>query len=289
MAPRATWKGRIRLGEVGIPVALYAAATTSKRISFHILNRNTGHRVHREYIDEETGKPVEREHQVKGYEIGPDEYIVLHPDEIAEAVPEGDKTLRIEAFIPCPEVEAVYFDKPYFVAPADETFSDSFAVLREGMRKKKVAALARAVLFRRVRTVMLRVQGLGLIAHTLNFDYEVRSSAGVFAEIPTMKIEDEMLDLARHIIKTKSGKFDPREFDDRYDQAVAELVKAKIEGRKIPAPKPPKETKVTSLMDALRESAKMSGKTKPPAPSKRKAAGSPASRKSAAARQRKAG
>jgi DNA end-binding protein Ku len=289
MAPRATWKGSIRVGEVMIPVALYAAATTSKRISFHILNRNTGHRVHREYIDEETGKPVEREHQVKGYEIGPDEYVVLKPDEIAEAVPEGDKTLRIEAFIPCPEVEAVYFDKPYFVAPADETFSDSFAVLREGMRKKKVAALARAVLFRRVRTVMLRVQGLGLIAHTLNFDYEVRSSTEVFGDLPAMKIEDEMLDLARHIIKTKSGKFDPREFDDRYDQAVAELVKAKIEGRKIPKPKPPKETKVTSLMDALRESAKVSGKSKPPAPSKRKAAGSPRSRKSAAARQRKAG
>jgi len=283
------WKGSIRVGEVMIPVALYAAATTTKRISFHIINRNTGHRVHREYIDEETGKPVEREHQVKGYEIAPDEYIVLQPDEIAEAVPEGDKTLKIEAFIPCPEVEAVYFDKPYFVAPADETFSDSFAVLREGMRKKKVAALARAVLFRRVRTVMLRVQGLGLIAHTLNFDYEVRSSTEVFGDLPAMKIEDEMLDLARHIIKTKSGKFDPREFDDRYDQAVAELVKAKIEGRKIPKPKPPKETKVTSLMDALRESAKVSGKSKPPAPSKRKAAASPRSNKPAAARQRKAG
>jgi DNA end-binding protein Ku len=134
---------------------------------------------------------------------------------------------------------------------------------------------------------MLRVQGLGLIAHTVNFDYEVRSSTEVFGDLPAMKIEDEMLDLARHIIKTKSGKFDLREFGNRYDKAVAELVR--IEGRKIPAPKPPKDTKVTSLVDALRESAKMSGKTKPPAPSKKKAAASPGSGKSAAARQRKAG
>ena len=256
MAARATWKGTIKLAELAFPVALYAAATTSKRISFHILNRKTGNRVHREYIDEETEKPVEREQQVKGYETGKDQYIILDPEEIAEAVPDSDKTLQIEAFIACREVDTVYFDKPYFIAPADETFSESFAVVREGMRKKKVAALARAVLFRRVRTVMLRAQGPGLVAHTLNFDYEVRSAAEVFDDLPDVEIEGEMLDLARHIIDTKMGKFDPRDFDDRYDTAVAELVKAKIEGREIKAPKPPKETKVTSLMDALRESAK---------------------------------
>ncbi len=185
-------------------------------------------------------------------------------------------------------MEAVYFDKPYFIAPSDETFSDPFAVMREGMRKKNVAALARAVLFRRVRTVLLRAQGCGLVAHTLNFDYEVRSGAEVFDDLPDPKIEGEMLDLAKHIIDTKKGKFHPSEFDDRYDTAVAELVKAKIEGREIKAPKPPKETKVTSLMDALRESAKAPAKTKPRAPSKKKASSS--SRKAAEpAKRRKAG
>ena len=289
MATRATWKGTIKLAELAFPIALYAAATTSKRISFHILNRETGNRVRREYIDEETGKPVEKEHQVKGYETGKDQYIILDPEEIAEAVPESDKTLEIEAFVPCSAVETVYFDKPYFIAPADETFSDSFAVVREGMRKKNVAALARTVLFRRVRTVMLRAQGLGLVAHTLNFDYEVRSSEEVFDDLPDFEIEGEMLDLAKHIIETKSGEFDPRDFDDRYDKAVAELVKAKIEGRKIKPPKPPEETKVASLMDALRESAKASGKTKPASPSRKKASSGSRSKKTQPSQRRKSG
>jgi DNA end-binding protein Ku len=287
MAARSIWKGHIKLAELAFPVALYAAATTSKRISFHILNRKTGNRVHREYVDEETEKPVEKEQQVKGYETGKDEYIILDSGEIAQAVPDSDKTLKIEAFIPCREVESVYFDKPYFIAPTSETFSDSFAVVREGMRKKKVAALARAVLFRRVRTVMLRAQGPGLVAHTLNFDYEVRSGSEVFADLPELKIEGEMLDLAKHIIDTKKGKFHPSDFDDRYDKAVAELVKAKIEGREIKAPKPPKKTKVTNLLDALRESAKASGKKKPPAPSKKKA--SSTEKTAEPARRRKAG
>lgn len=289
MAVRATWKGTIRLAELAFPVALYAAATTSKRISFHILNRATGNRVRREYVDEETETPVEKEDQVKGYETGKDQYIIFQPEEIAEAVPQSDKTLTIEAFIPCPEVETVYFDKPYFIAPSDESFSDSFAVVREGMRKTKVAALARAVLFRRVRTVMLRAQGQGLVAHTLNFDYEVRSAAAAFEDLPEIEIEGEMLDLARHIIGTKLATFDPREFDDRYDAAVAELVKAKIEGREIEVPKAPEETKVTSLMDALRESAKASGKTEPPAPSRKKAASGSRKKAEPAPRRKKAG
>ena len=262
MAPRAAWKGTLKLAELAFPVSLYAAATTSGRVSFHILNRDTGNRVHREYFNEETGAAVDGDHQLKGYETATDRYVVLDPDEIAQTVPDSDKTLTIEAFIPCADVHTVYFDKPYFIAPGDAAFADSFAVIREGMRRKKVVALARAVLFRRVRTVMLRAKGLGLVAHTLNFDYQVRSADEAFEALPDIDIDPEMLDLAKHIIQTKSGSFDPRDFDDRYDAAVAELVKAKIAGRKIKAPKPPKETKVTSLLDALRQSAKASAKAK---------------------------
>lgn len=285
MAARATWKGTIKLAELAFPISLYAAATTSRRISFHILNRETGNRVQREYVDEETGEPVDKDQQVKGYETGKDQYLILDPEEIAEAVPDSDKTLKIEAFIPCSAVRTTYFDKPYFIAPGDENFADSFAVLREGMRKKKVAALARTVIFRRVRTLMLRAQGLGLVAHTLSFDYEVRPAEEVFDDLPDFEIEGEMLDLAKHIIDTKSGEFDPRDFDDRYDKAVAELVKAKIEGREIKAPERPKETKVTSLMDALRESAQASGKTKPSSPSRKKAS----AKKASGSSQRKTG
>lgn len=287
MSPRATWNGTVRLGELAFPVSLYAAATTSKRVSFHILNRETGNRVRREYIDEETEETVEKDQQVKGYETSKDQYVILDPEEIAEAVPDSDKTLTIEAFIPCSAIETVYFDKPYFIAPSDEAFADSFALVREGMRKKKVAALARAVLFRRVRTVMLRAQGMGLVAHTLNFDYEVRSAEDAFEDLPDPKVEGEMLDLAKHIIQTKSGTFDPRDFDDRYDNAVAELVRAKIEGRKIEAPKPPEETKVTSLLEALRESAKATGRARTPAPPRKR--GSAASKPDPSKSRKKAG
>ncbi len=260
--PRATWKGHIKLAELTFPIALYAGATTSERVSFHILNRKTGHRVHRQYIDEETEKPVEKDDQVKGYEVDDHSYIILEPEEVAEAVPENDKTLRIEAFIDCPQVDTVYFDKPYFIAPTNSVANESFNLLCEGMRKKKVAALARSVLFRRVRTVMLRPQGNGLVGHTLNFDYEVRAAEEVFEGLPDIKIEGEMMELAKHIIGTMKGEFHPRDFDDRYDQALAELIKAKMEGREIRAPEQPKQAKVTSLLDALRKSAGADANTK---------------------------
>lgn len=260
VAPRATWKGYVKVSELAFPVSLYAGATTSKRVSFHILNRKTGNRVSRQYIDEDTGKPVERDQQVKGYETGEGAYVVLQPEEVAEVVPESDKTIRIEAFIPYADIDTVYFDKPYYLAPADGVLGESFAVFRAGMERQKVAALGRAVLFRRVRTLLLHPQGPGLAASTLNFDYEVRSAEEAFEDLPDLKIKGEMLDLARHIIDTKAGTFDPRAFDDRYDQALAELVKAKLEGREIKAPKRPKETKVVDLMDALRRSAQASRK-----------------------------
>ncbi|HLS19416.1 MAG TPA: Ku protein [Paracoccaceae bacterium] len=256
MAVRASWKGHISLAELSIPVALYAAATTSERISFHILNRETGNRVRRQYFDEETEKPVAREDQVKGYETADGKTVILDPEEIAATVPESDKTINIKTFIACNEVDTLYFDRPYIIAPSDEAASEAFAVLCEGMRQAHVAALGRAVLFRRVRTLLLRANGPGLAAHTLNFDYEVRSASDVFDDLPEIRIEGEMLELAKHIIATKEGNFDPAEFDDRYDQALTELVQAKIEGRKIKPPKRPEAPKVVSLMDALRESAK---------------------------------
>lgn len=275
MAARALWKGDLRLGELTCAIALYAAASTSSRIAFHIVNRKSGNRVRREYLDEETGKPVERDDQVKGYETSRDHYVVIEPDEIAAAVPDSDKTLTMEHFIDCDEVDTTYFDKPYFVRPADEDSEEAFAVIREGLRTGKVAALARAVLFRRVRTVLLRPRGCGMMANTLHFNYEVVPAAKAFDAIPDVNIEREMLSLARHIIASKSGKFDPSEFDDRYDAALAELVRAKAEGRELP--KPPKRQKgeVIDLMEALRESARAAKKgtaTKGAAASRRRKA-----------------
>lgn len=279
MAARAIWKGHLSVGALSCAVALFSAATTSERVSFHIVNRKTGNRVRREYVDEQTGKPVGRDDQVKGYETAKNSYVILEQEEIARAVPEGDKTLAVESFIPCGDVDTAYFDKPYFVKPADEAAEETFAVIREGMRKARVAALARTVIFRRVRSLLIRPRGCGLLADTVHFDYEVLPAEDVFASIPDIAIKGEMLDLAEHIIDTKRGSFDPSTFDDRYDAALAELVKAKAEGREIEKPRKQTEGKVVDLLQALRDSAAAAGKAKR---GRRKA---PA----AAARARKAG
>ncbi len=255
MAPRANWKGFLKLAELSCPVALYAAVSTSEHISFYTINRQTGHRVHRQFVDEETEEPVAAADQVKGYEVAQGQYVVLEPEEIAAAVPESDKILAIEAFIGCDQIDDVYFDRPYYLAPSDPVAEEAFVLLRDGMRAKKVAALARMILFRRVRTLLIRAYDRGLIATTLNFDYEVRSAAEAFADIPEIKIEGEMLDLAKHIIEAKHGSFDPRRFEDRYETALAALVQAKREGRPINMPKPAAAANVIDLMEALRQSA----------------------------------
>lgn len=255
MAPRANWKGFLKVGELACPVALYTAASTSDRIAFHTLNRATGNRVRRIYVDAESGEPVERDEQVKGYEVSKDDYVTLEADEVAGVVPESDKTLDVEHFLPQAEIDDVYFDKPYYLAPADKAAQEAYDLIVAGLTAKKAAALARTVLFRRLRTVLIRPGEGGLIATTLNFDYEVRSSKDAFDEIPKISIKGEMLDLAKHIIGTKKGSFDPTKFDDRYEAALAELVKAKAEGRKIEARKTQEPKKVIDLMEALRASA----------------------------------
>jgi len=257
---RAQWKGFIKLGEVSCGVALYTAASTSERITFNTINTATGNRVNRVFIDSDTEEPVPKEAQTKGFEIENGQYIIIDPGEVAATIPESNKTLEVESFIPCSDVDDVYFDKPYYLTP-DRMGTDAFAALRDGMRKSKVAAIARTVLFRRMRTVLIRPHGKGLIATTLNYDYEVRSSKKAFEDMPKIKIQGEMLDLAKHIIATKKGEFDPAAFDDRYEAALAELVKAKIEGKALPKRKKVEVSKPNDLLAALRESAGL-GKTK---------------------------
>ncbi|AHK47006.1 Ku78, Ku70 and Ku80 are 70kDa and 80kDa subunits of the Lupus Ku autoantigen (plasmid) [Ensifer adhaerens OV14] len=254
MVGRALWKGFLKFAEISCPVALHSAASTSERVSFNTLNRKTGNRVKREYVDIDTWKVVEREDQIKGYEIDDGRYVLFEPEELAAAVPPSDKTLRIQSYVPFGEIDDLYFDKPYYLLP-DRLGEETFVLIRDAMRESKVGALAQAVLFRRLRTVLIRAHGDGLVATTLNFDYQVRSAKDAFADIPKLKIEGEMLDLAKHIIKTKAGLFDPRTFDDRYDAALAELVKAKMEGRTVKVKKQPKVEPSTNLMEALRVSA----------------------------------
>ncbi len=261
-AHRAQWKGHIKIGEISCGVGLYTAASTSDRITFHTINKATGNRVRREFVDSETEETVERDEQVKGFDVGNGQYIMIDPEEVTAVIPDSDKMLEIEAFVPCSDIEDVYFDKPYYLAPTDDVSEDAFAGLRDALKEANVTAIARTVLFRRMRTVLIRAHGRGLIATTLNFDYEVRSSEEAFKDMPEIKVEGEMLDLAKHIIGTKKGDFDPAQFDDRYENALAELVKAKAEGKTLPKPKPVKVSKPNDLLKALRESAGM-GDAKP--------------------------
>jgi DNA end-binding protein Ku len=259
MAARAIWKGNLAIGELVCPVALHAAASTADRVAFHILNRSTGNRVHRVYADAETGKEVAREDQAKGYETDSGRSVVLEPEEIAAAVPESDKTLQVEAFVACGEVDTLFLDRPYFVTPAEESAETAFAVIRDGLSKAKMVAVARTVLFRRLRSVLIRPSGEGLVAHTLEFEHEVRDAGKAFRGVAAPEVDVEMIDLAEHIIKTKRGKFDPSKFEDRYDDALAELVKAKAAGKPLPKPKAPEATEPGDLLQALRESTKAHG------------------------------
>lgn len=263
MAPRAIWKGQLSIGAVSCGVALYAAATTVDRTHFHVVNATTGNRVRRVFVDEVTGKTVPRDQQEKGYEISKGSYVVLSAEEMAAAVPEADKSLEVKAFLTCAEVETVYFDKPYFMTPAEEADEEAFGVIREGLRKENVAALAQTVLFRRLRTVVIRARGCGLMANTLHFDYEVQPAAEAFKTVSSKRITGEMLTLAKHIIDTRRGSFDPSQFDDRYDAALAELVRIKAEGGTIKAPKRKSPEKIVDLMEALRASAGADKSAKP--------------------------
>jgi DNA end-binding protein Ku len=282
-AHRAQWKGHLKIGELSCAVGLYTAASTSERISFHMINESTGNRLKREFIDSETEEVVERDQQVKGFETGNGDYIMIDPDEVAAVVPDSDKMLEAEAFIPCGEIDDVYFDKPYYLVPVDEADQDTFTSIRDALSKTSATAIARTVLFRRMRTVLIRAHGKGIIATTLNYDYEVRSSKEAFKDVAKIKVEAEMLDLAKHIITTKKGDFDPAKFDDRYEDALAALVKAKAEGKTLPKPKPIKVSKPNDLLKALRESA---GMDKPSA-SKPKAANANSGKKATASKSTK--
>ncbi|MFG1375403.1 Ku protein [Xanthobacter autotrophicus] len=257
MAPRASWKGFLTIGAVSCGVALYAAASTSERISLHMVSRKSGRRLRRQFVDEETGRPVEPDDQVKGYEVAKGDYVTLEADEVAAVVPESDKTIAITAFVPCADIDTVYLDRPYFLAPVDKPSAEAFALIAAGMAAAKVAALGEAVLFRRVRKLLIRpdTEGGALIADTLSFDYEVRPSEEAFADIPDVDVTGEMLDLATHIIRSRAGAFDPAAFDDRYESALAELVRAKMEGKPLPKAAPRREEKVVDLLEALRASA----------------------------------
>jgi DNA end-binding protein Ku len=254
MAVRANWKGYLKLSLVSCAVALYPAASSSYRIRFNTLNRETGNRVKRQFVDAETGDPVESEDQVKGYQVGKGSYVVVEDEELEAIRLESTHTIDVESFVPRDEVDMRYLDAPYYIAPDDKVAQEAFAVIRDAMREKEMAGLARVVISRREHMILLEPLEKGLLGTTLRFPYEVRDEAPYFEDIPDVKLPAEMRELASHIVEKKSGHFDPSKFEDRYENAVIELVKSKQTGKPVELPKAPQPSNVINLMDALRKS-----------------------------------
>ena len=286
MAPRPNWKGYLKLSLVSCPVALYPATTTSERVSFRTLNRETGNRVRRQFVDEQTGDPVESDGQIKGYEVAKGEYIQVEDDEIKAVQLESNHTIDIERFVPRDEIDELYLDTPYYLAPTDRVGEEAFAVIRDAMRAEEMVGLARVVLFRRERIVMLAPRDKGIAATSLRYANEVHAASAYFDEIPDTELPKQMLDLAKHIIEKMSGKFEPDSFEDRYESALIELIRSKQKGMPVKAQPVHKQANVINLMDALKRSVE-GAKGDAERPAKKPAAKARAGR--AKAKTRKAG
>jgi DNA end-binding protein Ku len=280
MAPRAYWKGYLKLSLVSCPIALYPATSSSERVSFNRINKKTGNRLKQQQVDAETGEPVDKEDIGRGYEIGKGQYLPAEDDEIEKIRIESTHTIEIDSFVPRSEIDDRYPDSPYYVAPTDQVGQEAFAVIRDAIREKGLVALGRVVVSRREYVVMLEAFEKGLLATTLRYGYEVREPSAYFEDIPDLKLPAEMKQLAAHILDTKASHFDPSKFVDHYETAVVELLRAKQAGRMVEAPKEePTPQRVINLMDALRASIGAETKKKPAAASTKVRSGTAAKRK----------
>src|SRR3569833_2231686 len=220
MAPRPNWKGFLKLSLGSCSVALYPATATSQRVRFNIINRETGHRIRNEVVDAETGEPVAPEDRVKGYEVEKGQYILFDEDELDKVALESTHTIEIDDFVPMSDVDRIFLDESYYLVPQDDGAQEAVAVSREAMRKEDLAGLARCVVYRRERLLLLRPRGKGLLATTLRYKNEVRDEKNYFDDIPNIKVPADMLKLATQILETKKAKFDPMKFEDRYETAL---------------------------------------------------------------------
>ena len=275
MAPRSNWKGYLKLSLVSASIAIYPATSSSEKVRFNTLNRATGHRLKRQMVDAETNEVVDSEDQVKGYAVGKDQYVIVEDDELASIAIESTRTVDIERFVPKAGIDDRYRDTPYYLAPEDQVGQEAFAVIRDAMKKKQMVGIARVVMARRERIMMLEPFGKGLMGTTLLYPYEIRSEESVFEEIPELKLPDQMVGLAEEIIDRMTGEFEPEQFEDRYENAMIELIRSKQAGLPAKVEKAPaRDANVVNLMDALRRSveADQGAKRKAkPAPAKRAA------------------
>src|SRR5467141_551717 len=254
VAPRAYWKGYLKLSLVSCPVALFPASSEREKISFNQINKKTGNRIRYRKVDAETGDEVDSSDIIKGYQVGKGDYLVLDPEELEAIALESKRVIEIDEFVPRKEIDELYLSNPYYIVPDGEVGQQAFAVIREAIRKEGMVALGKVVFTSREHVMLLEPRGKGLVGVTLRFPYEVRKEEDYFDDVTDEKVPKDMLELATHIVETKKSHFQPEKFDDRYEEALKDLLDKKQHGKKIERPTERAPAKVINLMDALRRS-----------------------------------
>ena len=256
MAPRPAWKGYLKLSLVTCAVELSGATTQSEKVSFRTLYSQTGNAVRRQYMDSASGKPVNEKSEVRGYEVEKDEFLIIEDEEIEAVQIESSHTLSLDSFVEKADVDPVYIDKPYYLTPADKVSEEAFAVIRQALEDKKMAGLARIVLYQRERPCLIEPFGKGMLLTTLRYGDTVRQAEEAYDGIDKVKPDQDLLELAIRTIERKKGKFDPSTFEDRYEKAVLDLIKSrKKSGKKVAVRETEeKPSNVINLFDALKKS-----------------------------------
>jgi DNA end-binding protein Ku len=257
MAPRAYWKGSLKLSLVTCPVVLYPASTSVDKTRFHMINKETGNRLKQQMVDSETGDVVESDQKGRGYEVSKGRYVEIEREELEAVQVESNHTIDIESFVPREEIDKRYLNHPYYIAPDGKAAIEAFAVIRDAMKDKDRVALARIVLSNREHVMAIEPLGKGLLGTTLRYPYELRDEDEFFDDIKNPKITRDMVELATHILDSKAEHFDPSKFKDEYENALKALVKRKAAGKPVKVvEKEEKPDNVIHLMDALRQSLK---------------------------------
>lgn len=263
MATRPTWQGHLKLSLVTCPVALYTATSSAGDVRFHLINPATNNRIRMVTTDPDTG-PVERSDLVKGYEVAKDEYVLFDEADFDKVRLESTKTISIDQFVDEADIDRLYWDDPFYVVPEKGVGVEAFAVIREAMKTAGKIALGQLVLRGKERQLALEVHGKGLVAYTLRAHDEVKDADDFFDDIPEVKADADMVEIAARIIGQKEADFDPNRFHDRYDEALREMIKIKQAGGKgVVAVAEPDDTNVIDLMAALKASLKGRGAAKP--------------------------
>ena len=256
-ASRPYWKGNLRLSLVTCPIELHSATSEKDKISFNQLNKRTGNRIRYKKVDAETGDEVTSDDIVKAFQFEKDNYVQFEPEELEAIALDTNHTIDIVSFVPASEIDDLYYNTPYFIVPGEQDHAaEAFAVIRAALSEKGMVGIGRVVFGSREHMIALRPRGSkGMVGTTLLYPYELRKEAPLFDEIPSIKIDREMVGMAHQIMKSKQGHFEPDKFEDRYEEALRELVAEKQKGATIRTAAPPKAaTNVVNLMDALRRS-----------------------------------